>query len=229
MHNKGILDLLKIGGDSMFKKFSKILLPVFLVALLAFAVTGCGSSGGNSGGGTGGGTAESLDGTYTADIDMTESLSKSSGLDIQTNLAMHIILTLSSGKDYSLALDGDRFVADTKAYYETEMPTLLRQSLINEGYSEEEIEAIVKQQGYASFDEFARSQLDTVLAGVEEQYANKENVLSKGTYSVKGQSISLTDAEHGEGFISDGTIGSDGSLTFEMPVNGEKTTVIFKK
>lgn len=218
------LSIIHNGGDKMKNKFLKILLPLFLIAILAFTVVGCGSSGGNSGGGS----AASLDGTYKAGVDMTESLSKSSGLDIQTELVMYFILTLSSGKDYVMELDTDQFVKDTKAYYESEMPSLLKQALLNDGYSEDQIETVVKDQGFATFDEFADAHLAEVLKSVEEQFADSNSVLSKGTYKADGQKIALTD-DSGTEVAPDGKIGDDGSLTFELPVNGEKRTIVFKK
>lgn len=209
----------------MSKKFLRILLPLLLAALLAVTAAGCGSSGGSSGGGSG----ASLDGTYTGEADMTASMSESSGLEIQTKLAMHFILTLSSGKDYTIELDAEQFVADTKNYYETEMPSLMKQGLINEGYTEEQIDELVKQQGFASFEEFVNSYLQETLASVEEEFANKDSVISKGTYKTDGATISLEDAESGKSAATNGKIGNDGSLTFDLTLNGSQHEVVFRK
>ena len=149
-------------------------------------------------------------------------------MDIQTELVMHYILTLSSGKDYTMELDVDQFVADTKAYYETEMPSLIKQSLMNQGYTEEEIESIVKEQGYSSYDEFAEANLKIVLESLEQQFSESDSVLSKGTYTSDGQKISLKDTAQ-DAVVAEGKIGSDGALTFEIPVNGVTRTAVFKK
>lgn len=216
----------------MSKKMFKILIPFLLAALMVFAAAGCGAKGGNTGSGNaGGGTAgdtSTLDGTYTGDIDMTETISQNSGLDIKTKLAMRFVLTLSSGKDYTMELDTDKFVDDTAAYYETEMPSLIKQSLLNQGLTEEDINTVVKEKGYATFEEYAGAILTEQVDSLRKQFASTPSVVSEGTYKVDGTKISLTDKSSGEAYTI-GSIESDGSLDFEITFNGEKTQVVFSK
>lgn len=208
----------------MSKKVFKILIPFLLAALMVFVAAGCGAKGGNAGGGA----SSELDGTYVGEIDMTETISQNSGLDIQTKLAMRFILTLSSGKDYSLELDTDKFVDDTAAYYETEMPSLIKQSLLNQGLTEEDINTVVKEKGYATFEEYAGAILTEQVESLRQQFASTPSTVSEGSYKVDGTKISLTDKSGGEAGIN-GTIESDGSLSLEITFNGEKTQVLFSK
>lgn len=205
------------------RRFTNIVILAVLSAMLAFAASGCASSGGSSGG-----SAQTPDGTYTAGVDMRESLSKSSGMEINTELVMNLVLTFRSGKDYTLELDTEQFTKDTIAYYEGEMPSLIKQSLLDTGLTEADIEELAKSKGYANYDEYAAAMLDEQLENMKEQFATMGGVLSEGTFEVNGKSIALKDSG-GANVAQNGTIEDDGSLSFDVTVNGEKKSVTFTR
>ena len=239
----------------MKKKVIKMILGGLLAGILVFAVAACGIAKKDNSGGTASEapaaetpeieeisveqntSAEtpeeakkgSLEGAWQGEIDMTDMISASAGMEINTKLIMVLNMVINGDNTYSINLDMDRFIEDTIAYYNDEMPSLIRQAIIDEGIPEDMLESTLAEQGYESFDEFVKELLDGMIKELEEGMNTENTTLSKGTYEVKDTIIEF-DEEEGDGTMEDeGTINSDGTITVVVNVDEAITEVRFSK
>ncbi|MBR3241233.1 MAG: hypothetical protein IKF90_00850 [Parasporobacterium sp.] len=222
----------------MNKRFLRIFLAGLLVMVLAFTASGCGiarrgetpAPGTNNGPDASAGTkAGSIEGTYQAEVDMTDMISASSGIEINTKLAMVLNMNLESDKSYSVILDLEQFMNDTIDYYNGEMPSLIRQAMINEGIPEDMLDSTVQEQGYKDFDDFTRQLLDEMIEEMKEGLNESNTTLSKGTYEVSDGTISFNEKEGDSTMDKEGKIQSDGSIVLNVKVEETEAEVVFVK
>lgn len=237
----------------MNKKLVRVILAGLLVIVLAAVAAGCGiakrgdangggtTNGGTTNGGTtNGGTANggtnepetksgSLEGVYTGEADMTEMISAQAGMDIKTHLALEFRFEIKSDKTYLITANMERFLKDTIDYYNGEMPSLIRQAMIDEGIPENMLDAAVQESGYANFEEFTKELLDDMISELESELDTTENTISRGSYTVSGDTLELTEEEGDSTMDEELTINKDGTITGIMTLDGAEMEVIFKK
>ena len=172
---------------------------------------------------------DSVEGSYLARIDMTDYISEGAGVEISTPIFMEISMEIKSGDQYVINVDMEKFIQDSINFYKTDMPGVIKQTMIDQGVEESLLDAAVQSQGYQDFQDFVDQLLQQMIDELEAELGDSDTLISEGTFEIDGTTITLFESA-GDGTIGTiGTVNSDGSFSFDIDVDGEMYDMTFEK
>ena len=161
---------------------------------------------------------KSVDGTYKATVDITDKfvayVSKEFGIAMPSDLEGCIYITttlvLRNGL-YEVTVDRDAFVADIKAFVETNIDKIIMNMLGTS--SSVGLDALAKIAGYKDYADMRKQVLDQVTTNLAT--INTSGLESSGSFTVNDDLITLKSSTD----TMSGTIDNYGVITVTSPVN----------
>ena len=207
----------------MKKRITKFTVLIAAVLMIAMVFAACGSSGG-------GAKSNDMTGKYTAQVDMKDALNKgmeSSGITVDKPLIANIYLELKGDQTFALEINADEFLGTIKDYMKENGKDIITKLMEAQGLSEDMLDTALSAAGYDSID----GMVDELVAQIDNSMTDemKSQLSASGKYAIDGSKITFTPDKDALG-ISEGTIGSDGSITVKGDAGdmGE-LEMVFKK
>ena len=216
----------------------KVLIIVLTIAMMA-ALAACGNGSKDSGNGgvipgSGGAPAaaeNTLTGTYTAQLDMSEVMAESD-YTFSNPLIVSMQMTLKEDETFDIGMDVNQFLADVESFYNEEMPSLVDQMFKEQNITDDVVSQQLKDMGYDSLDVFIDEQIQQAMSALQEQYQEESGYHSyvEGVYKVDGDKISFSASADQEGELKDNCkINEDGSITLTINLDEQDYDLVFKK
>ena len=174
----------------------------------------------------------SITGTYFGQLDFTEQASKeyseSLGFEVNDPLFMDVYLDLNEDNTFHLYVDAEKFKADVISLLSSHIDDLLAKSLEQNGMSPDQLDEVVKANGYDSEESFKAAMAEVLETELQEsinleEYEDDLNL--SGNYAASGKTILMAN----EDGTDTATINDDGTLTMVVPFSGSNVEVILTK
>ena len=174
----------------------------------------------------------SITGTYFGQLDFTEQASKeyseSLGFEVNDPLFMDVYLDLNEDNTFHLYVDAEKFKADVISLLSSHVDDLLAKSLEQNGMSPDQLDEVVKANGYDSEESFKAAMAEVLETELQEsinleEYEDDLNL--SGNYAASGKTILMAN----EDGTDTATINDDGTLTMVVPFSGSNVEVILTK
>lgn len=174
----------------------------------------------------------SITGTYFGQLDFTEQASKeyseSLGFEVNDPLFMDVYLDLNEDNTFHLYVDAERFKADVISLLSSHVDDILAKSLEQNGMSPDQLDEVVKANGYDDEESFKAAMAEVLETELQEsinleEYEDDLNL--SGNYAASGKTILIAN----EDGTDTATINDDGTLTMVVPFSGSNVEVILTK
>ena len=174
----------------------------------------------------------SITGTYFGQLDFTEQASKeyseSLGFEVNDPLFMDVYLDLNEDNTFHLYVDAERFKADVISLLSSHVDDIIAKSLELNGKSPDQLDEVVKANGYDSEESFKAAMAEVLETELQEsinleEYEDDLNL--SGNYAASGKTILMAN----EDGTDTATINDDGTLTMVVPFSGSNVEVILTK
>ena len=174
----------------------------------------------------------SITGTYFGQLDFTEQASKeyseSLGFEVNDPLFMDVYLDLNEDNTFHIYVDAEKYKADVISILSGHIDDIIAKSLEQNGMSPDQLDEVVKANGYDSEESFKAAMAEVLETELQEsinleEYEDDLNL--SGNYAASGKTILMAN----EDGTDTATINDDGTLTMVVPFSGSNVEVILTK